>query len=158
MLHAINSVRRYLLLFAFAFFTTAACAQPMFRSVMPDGKIVYGDKPTPGAKESKQLNLPPLNVSTPRPAQAPAGAADAAPAAGGANPEVATARQNLDAAKKALEAGREPLPGERSSFANKGGGTNSRLNETYTQRIKSLEDAVTAAQTQFEEAQRNAVR
>lgn len=158
MLPIMKSMPPRLLLLAFAFFTTAACAQPMFRSVMPDGKIVYGDKPAPGAKESKQLNLPPLNVSTPGPAQAPAGAADAPPAAGGANPEVAAARQNLDAAKKALEAGREPLPGERSGIANKGGGTNSRLNETYTQRIKTLEDAVTAAQTQLEEAQRNAAR
>ena len=153
----IRPARNILLPLLCVVLASAADAQPMFRSVMPDGKIVYGDKPAPGAKEAKQLNLPPLNVSTPAPAQAPAGASDAPPT-GSTNSNVAAARQNLDSAKKALEAGREPLPGERSSFANKGGGTNSRLNETYTQRIKSLEDAVTAAQTQLEEAQRNAAR
>ena len=149
--------RNILLPLVFALLASAAHAQPMFRSVMPDGKIVYGDKPAPGAKESKQLNLPPLNVSTPAPAQAPAGASDAPPA-GSANSNVAAARQNLDAAKKALDAGREPLPGERSGIVSKGGGAGSRLNEAYAQRVKALEDAVTAAQNQLDEAERNAGR
>ena len=119
--HPMKSMCRHLLLlaFAFAFFTTTACAQPMFRSVMPDGKIVYGDKPAPGAKEAKQLNLPPLNVTTPNQAPAPPGAADAPPPSGSDNSAGAAARQNLDAAKKALEAGREPLPGERTGVAKK---------------------------------------
>ncbi len=54
---------------AFSLASSPAHAQGMFRSVMPDGKIIYSDKPAPGAKESKKLNLAPLNIATPQ--QAP---------------------------------------------------------------------------------------
>ena len=50
-------VRSIPLLLALAFVATTAHAQAVFRSVMPDGKVVYGDKPAPGAKEAKQVNL-----------------------------------------------------------------------------------------------------
>jgi hypothetical protein len=124
---------------------------------MPDGKIVYGDKPAPGAKESKQVNLPPPNIAAPtQPSAVPAD--PNAPAGNNNNNEITTARQNLEAAKKALEAGREPQEGERTGIVSKGGGARSQLNETYYQRIKSLEDAVTAAQNQLDAAQRNAGR
>jgi hypothetical protein len=122
---------------------------------MPDGKIVYGDKPAPGAKEAKQVNLPPPNIASPtQPGAGATGAADPNVPAGSNAAEVAAARQNLDAAKKALEAGREPQPGERTGTA----GGMSRLNETYMQRIKGLEDAVAAAQNQLDAAERNASR
>ena len=144
-----------LLMFALA---PAAHAQAMFRSVMPDGKIVYGDKPAPGAKESKQVNLAPLNISTPT--QGSQGSPDAGAGAGAAAPgnnnaEVAAARQNLAEAQKALDAGREQREGDRVGVA-KGGGASSRLSEGYLQRVKALEDAVAAAQKQLEEAQRAA--
>jgi hypothetical protein len=149
-------MRQAIFLIALAFVATTAQAQAVFRSVMPDGKIVYGDKPAPGAKESKQVNLPPPNISTST--QPQASPADAPAAAGSNSVEIAAARQNLEAAKKALEAGREPLEGERTGIARKGGAVNSQLNEAYFQRIQSLEQAVAAAQQQLDEAQRGAGR
>lgn len=151
-------VRGIPLLLVLAFSATTAHAQGVFRSVMPDGKIVYGDKPAPGAKESKQVNLAPLNISTPT--QGSQGSPDAGAGAGAAAPgnnnaEVAAARQNLAEAQKALDAGREQREGDRIGVA-KGGGASSRLSEGYLQRVKALEDAVAAAQKQLEEAQRAA--
>ena len=151
---------RYMpLLFAFALIPPTAQAQPMFRSVMPDGKIVYGDKPAPGAKESKQLNLAPLNIASPQQApdtvQPPANPADGSPQAGNNSAELAAARQRLEAAQKALNDGREQREGDRVGVA-KGGAGSSRLSEGYLDRVKALEDAVAAAQQQLDAAQRNA--
>ena len=155
-------VRGIPLLLVLAFSATTAHAQGVFRSVMPDGEIVYGDKPATGAKESKQVNLAPLNISTPTQgsqgspdAGAGAGAGAGAAAPGNNNAEVAAARQNLAEAQKALDAGREQREGDRVGVA-KGGGASSRLSEGYLQRVKALEDAVAAAQKQLEEAQRAA--
>lgn len=150
---------RYLpLLLILALGTPAVQAQGMYRSVMPDGKVVYGDKPAPGAKESKQLNLAPLNVATPPRAPdtvKPKNPADPAPI--DKNAEVNAARQRLEAAQKALNEGREQREGDRIGVAKGGGGT-SRLSESYLERVKGLEDAVAAAQQQLEAAQRNAQR
>lgn len=150
-------IQRIFVLLTFALMATAVHAQAVFRSVMPNGKIVYGNKPEPGAKESKQVNLAPLNISTPTPAGS-SGAADGAPPPGNNSADVATARQNLEAAQRALETGREVREGDRTANASKGGTTTSRLNESYLQRVKQLEDAVAAAQLQLEEAQRAAPR
>lgn len=149
---------RYLpLLLALALGSEAALAQGMYRSVMPDGKVVYGDKPAPGAKESKKLNLAPLNIATPT--QAPDTAQPVNPADGttgnNSGAEVAAAKQRLEAAQKALAEGREQREGDRIGVA-KGGGATSRLSDSYLQRVKALEDAVAAAQQQLEAAQRNA--
>ena len=148
---------RYLpLLLVLALAAPALHAQGMFRSVVPDGKIVYGDKPAPGAKETKQLNLAPMNVASPP--QAPdtvqtANPADPAPV--DKNAEINAARQRLEAAQKALNEGREQREGDRIGVA-KGGGATSRLSEQYLDRVKSLEDAVASAQQQLESAQRGA--
>src|SRR3990172_5972029 len=61
-------MRQATLLIALAFAATAAQGQTVFRSVMPDGGIVYGDKPAPGAKEAKEISLPPPNIAKPPPA------------------------------------------------------------------------------------------
>ena len=122
---------------------------------MPDGRVIYGDKPAPGAKESRQVDTTQQNISTPGPTIAPttdtrSGNLDAA------NEQVRQAQQRLDAAKAALQSGREPREGERIGIA--GGG--SRLNEDYDKRIKSLEDEVSAAQKGLDAAlaRRNSAR
>ena len=150
--------RYFPLLLALALIAPAVSAQGMYRSVMPDGKIIYSDKPAPGAKETKQLNLAPLNIATPP--QAPdtvqtTNPADPAPV--DKNAEINAARQRLEAAQKALSEGREQREGDRIGVAKGGGGT-SRLSETYLDRVKTLEDAVAAAQQQLDSAQRNAAR
>jgi hypothetical protein len=148
----LETTRNILLALTFALGAACAYAQPMFRSVMPDGKIVYGDKPAPGAKESKQLNLAPLNIAAPPQGSSSAETAAAESAAtADKNAELATARRNLEAAQQALEQGRAERDGDRIGTA----GGKSRLNDDYVQRVKSLEDAAAAAQQQVDLAQRN---
>ena len=144
-------MRQATLLIALALAATAAQGQTVFRSVMPDGSIVYGDKPAPGAKEAREISLPPPNIAKPPPAppkkSAPA-TAPGQPAAGSADDPVRSAEQDLQKAKAALEAGREPQPGERIGTA----GGASRLTDAYFERIKSLENAITGAQKKLDDA------
>ncbi len=144
-------MRQILLAIALVLAATAAQGQAVFRSVMPDGSIVYGDKPAPGAKEAEPVTLPAPNIVAPPKARAPAVAPAAAPpqaAPDSADDQVRNAERELQKAKAALEAGREPQPGER--IGRVGGG--SRLTEAYFERIKSLENAVAAAQKKFDDA------
>jgi hypothetical protein len=154
----------FLMMLAFATASAQDAPGTYYRSTMPDGSTVLGDKPVPGAKSVKKIPLPSSdrNSSTP-PVSSDAGASgteggttstdDAIQAADTA---VAEAKQRLDAAKAALAAAQEPLPGERT------GNTNgfTRLNDDYFNRVKSYEDAVKSAQQQYDEAvgQRNALR
>ena len=41
------------------FIAAPAAAQELYKSVMPDGKVVYGEKPEPGAKHVEKLAPPP---------------------------------------------------------------------------------------------------
>lgn len=150
-------MRQILLLIALALAAATAQGQAVFRSVMPDGSIVYGDKPAPGAKEAREVSLPPPNISKPPPAppkQSAPATTPGQPVSEPADDPVKTAERDLQKAKAALEAGREPKPGERVGTA--GGG--SRLTEAYLERVKSLETAVASAQKKFDEAQRSGGR
>jgi len=139
-----------MLLIALALSATAAQGQAVFRSVMPDGSIVYGDKPAPGAKESKEVSLPPPNIATPPPAPPKQSAPATTPRqqAPDSDDQVRSAERELQTAKAALEAGRAPQPGERIGTA----GGASRLTDVYFQRIKTLENAVAGAQKKFDDA------
>ena len=152
-------MRQILLLIALALAATPVQAQTVFRSVMPDGSIIFGDKAEPGARESKGITLPPPNIAVPPPAPARAPAPAPAPAAAttpaapkppAVSPEVqvTTAEDELREARAALESGRDEKAGERIHL--KGGGT--RLSDDYYGRIKSLEAAVAAAQKKLEGA------
>lgn len=55
----------------------AASSAPIYKSVGPDGKIIYSDKPVPGAK---RVDLPPINVYKAPPAPAAAAAPPPPPA------------------------------------------------------------------------------
>lgn len=140
-------MRHAMLLIALTLAATAAQGQAMFRSVMPDGSIVYGDKPAPGAKEVKPVTLPAPNIVAPAQQSKPP-AASRQPAADSADDQVRSAERELQQAKAALETGREPLPGERVGTA----GGASRLTEDYFQRIKSLENSVAGAQKKLDDA------
>ncbi len=136
----------------------AAQEQPqrIYRSVMPDGHIIYGDKPAPGAIKAEQVQLPTLNTIPPVQGGSDTATPPAPQPLDEANAEIANAQQALDQAKAALEAGREPLPGER--IGKVGGDT--RLTDAYHARIQALEDAVTAAQQRLDAAlaARNSLR
>ena len=61
-------MRQAMLLIALALAAATAQGQGVFRSVMPDGSVVYGDKPASGAKETMEVSLPPPNIAQPPPA------------------------------------------------------------------------------------------
>ncbi|HUO44228.1 MAG TPA: DUF4124 domain-containing protein [Burkholderiales bacterium] len=126
----------------------ALAQQPVYRSVMPDGRIIYGDKPAPGAAKSEQVQLPPLNTIAPPENGGEQAAPPAPQPTDEADAEIANARQALQQAKAALDAGREPQPEER--IGKVGGGT--RLTDAYFERIRGLENAVTAAQQRLDAA------
>ena len=126
-----------------------ALGQTVYKSTMPDGKIVYSEKPVPGAGRIDKIEPPPAKTGvtgvTPEEKaraeqQAKQRAANAAVAAQGEQ-RTDDARKQLQQAEAARDAGKEPLPTERVGIA--GGG--SRLNEAYFARQKALEDAVIAA-------------
>jgi hypothetical protein len=73
-----------------------------------------------------------------------------------ADAELARARESLEAAKKAREDGKEPTPEETRWLGKKGGGARPEPTEAYHARIKSLDDAVSAAQAEFDKAQKAA--
>lgn len=154
-------MQRAMLLLVLALAAPMAGAQ-IYRSVMPDGRIVYGDKPTPGARNEREVDLPPPNIALPepvRPSAAPRGAQGKAarPPLDAAHDAAVRASADLDAARAALEAGREPQAGEMIGSAITG---SARHTEAYVQRIKSLEDAVEQAKKRLDQAldRRNALR
>jgi hypothetical protein len=142
----------------------AAAAQGIGRYVFPDGRVVYSDRPVPGAKLVNEV-APPPPPGAPPPApsrESRAGKAAEAPGAerlrtlGEADAEVRAATEALERARAQLEAGIEPLPGERTGTA----GGFSRLNEAYQQRQEANQKAVADAELRLQQAvaARNAAR
>ena len=135
----------------------AAHAQVIYKSTMPDGKVVYSEKPVAGAARVDTIEPPPAKtgvtaITPEEKARAEQFAKDRAAAANaGAKKasELEEAQRQLKQAELAREAGKEPLPGERIGTA---GGT-SRLTDAYFLRQKSLEDAVSAARKRLEQMQ-----
>ena len=143
------AIRNTMLILALTLTALAAHAQGFYyQSIMPDGRTVIGDEPAPGAKEVRKMPLAKGNVSAPVSSPAQPGGIPQQQALDSADATVRQAQQQLEAAKAALEGSREPLPGERIGIA--GGG--SRLTDAYFQRVKKLEDNVTAAQRRLDDA------
>jgi hypothetical protein len=150
---------------ALAAASAGVLAQKAYRYVYPDGRIVYSDRPVPGARLQGEVAPPPPPAAPPPGATELPGArrpdADDAAAARSrrlaqADDEVRAAEAALNDARLRLAAGREPLPGERTGTA--GGG--SRLNEAYEARQAANERAVADAQARLDRAiaARDAVR
>ena len=145
---------------ALVFGVSGAAAQQVFKSTMPDGKIVYGEKPVPGAAKVDTIEPPPAKtgISTAISPEEKA-RAEAAAKARNAAASADTARQwKLDAARKAVKDaeaaianGKEPLPGERQGLA--GGG--SRLTEAYFARQKNNEEALAKARKNLSDIERS---
>jgi hypothetical protein len=140
------------------FASAAGFAQTVFKSTMPDGRVVYGEKPAPGAARVETLEPVPPKAGIPgltaeekaRAAQIDRQRAATGAAANQGQRELDGARRQLQQAEAAREAGKEPLPGERIGIA--GGG--SRLTEAYHARQRDLDDAVEAARKRVSDAQR----
>jgi cytoskeletal protein RodZ len=132
--------------------STGAAAQTLYKSTMPDGRIVYSEKPVPGAKRVDTVEPPPAQTGTTT--ITPQEKARVQQPANGAAPQQSTAlddaRRQLKQAEAARESGQEPLPGERVGTA---GGV-SRLTEAYHARQKGLELAAQAARQRVQELER----
>lgn len=141
-------------------------ATTVYRQTLPDGSVVYTDKPAKGAKIDHIVTVEPLIKGNPR-----ASSSGGKPAAfdetsstpvkqvntppyprrktyDEANSEVIRAEMLLEDAKKRQQAGIEPLPGERTGNVN---GT-SRLNEAYKARQARLAKDVADAEAALKRA------
>jgi hypothetical protein len=136
-----------------------AGAQAIYKYVRPDGRVIYSDKPVPGAKLVEEFEPPP----PPDPANA-ARQKKEAEAAGQAVGRAADKRarsldqawedlkrwtRRLDEAKANREAGREPREGERLGTA----GGRARMSDAYWQRQRDNEAAVATAEARVRTAQ-----
>ena len=123
----------------------------LYKSTMPDGKVMYGDGPMPGAvkveKTRPDTSKKGITAATPKEKEA-LKKMEAERTAGGGGRGV----QDVDGALRAMEADRErakePLPGERTGTA--GGG--SRLNDAYWERQKRLDATMEAMRKDLEKS------
>ena len=124
----------------------AAMAESIYESVMPDGRVMYGEKPQPGARSPKNspvsisdTGVKPVSKtdrdSINRRAQKRSQLLDKT------LKTVQTAEGDLRKAEIDREAGIEPLPGERLGIVGRG----TRLSEAYWRRQQVLEERVNTA-------------
>lgn len=129
----------------------------IYKSTRPDGSIVYSDKPPPDAVKTDTVDESRVIVEG---ATSKAVRGRLPGQGGGPNPErakaqseVKSAEEALAKAKKAQQDGSAPTEGERTgNVTKKGVAQRSRLNDSYEDRQKSLQDAVTAAQKKLDDA------
>ena len=143
-------MKRALLLLAFI--AAPAAAQVVYKSTLPNGRVVYGDKPDPAAvkveESTPDTSLRGIGGSTPREAETLQQMEKARTERESADARVQAAYRKLQDAEAARAAGKEPLPGETIGIA--GGGT--RLNESYDARQRQLDEAVERARRDLEAA------
>lgn len=129
-------------------------AQTMYKSIMPDGKVVYGEKPELGAKRVETVAPPPPKIGTTvltpeEKKRADERARESTATADAERRELEAAYKQLKDAEAAREAGKEPLPGERLGTVSGA----SRLTDAYWERQKRLEEAVEAARARVKKAE-----
>ena len=135
------------------FAATSAGAQVLYKSTLPDGRVVYGDKPDPLAVKVEPITPDTAKgglggTTTPRESQTLRQMQGARETREGAAARVQSAQKALDEAEAALAAGKEPLPGERIGTA----GGASRLTEAYDARQRQLQQAVDKARRDLDTA------
>jgi hypothetical protein len=129
-----------------------AVAQTLYKSTMPDGSVVYGDKPAPDAAKVEEtrpdIKKGGIGGTTPREQETLKEMEKARQQREGGQDKVQAAEQALRDAEAARAAGKEPFAGERIGTA----GGASRLNEAYYDRQRKLEEAVTKARRELDQA------
>jgi len=108
-----------------------AAAQTLYKSTMPDGRVLYGDKPAPGA----------ANVEEIQPDTGKGGL-------GGTTAREQEMLNDMERARLQREAGKEPTENERIGTS----GGASRLTDSYFERQRTLEEAVERARRELDEA------
>ena len=139
---------------AAALLAQGTAAQVLYKSTLPDGRIVYGDKPADDAVKVEETRLDTkkggIGGTTPREKEALKELEKARAQREAGQDKVQAAEQALRNAEAARAAGKEPLEGERIGIAGKG--SPSRLNEAYDDRQRRLEEAVEKARRELEAA------
>jgi len=129
-----------------------AAAQVLYKSTMPDGSIVYGDKPAPDAVKVEEtrpdISKRGIGGTTPREKDVLREMEKARAQREAGQDKVQAAEQALRSAEAARAAGKEPLEGERIGTA----GGASRLSEAYDERQRRLDEAVVKARSELEAA------
>ena len=128
-----------------------ALAQTLYKSVMPDGSVVYGDKPAPGAAKVEEPKIDTstkgIGATTPREAEALKELEKSRGKREATGAKLQAAEEALRQAEAARAAGKEPLPDERVGTA----GGASRLNDAYYARQNKLNEAVQNAQRNLDQ-------
>jgi hypothetical protein len=131
----------------------AAWARDVYKSVMPDGRVIYSEQPQPGARKVTKSTVDVGDTGV-KPV-APGAVQDVRERArerSRALDESLTAMRiaeaELRAAEMEQEAGIEPLPGERLGIV----GPGSRLTDAYFERQQMLEERVARARQRLDEA------
>ena len=132
-------------LIAIALTFPPVAAQTVYKSTMPDGRVIFGDRAEPGAvkvETSKpDTSRTGVQINPPGAERAVQGGESARKRSESSADRIREAEEAVRKAEAALANGKEPLPGERTGTA--GGG--SRLNDSYWTRQKQLrEDLVKA--------------
>jgi hypothetical protein len=128
-----------------------AVAQTLYKSTMPDGGVVYGDKPAPGAAKVEEtrpdISKGGIGGTTPREAEALKQMEAARGKREESGSKVEAAEKALRDAEVARAAGKEPLASERIGTA----GGASRITDAYDARQKKLDDAVEKARRELDQ-------
>ena len=129
-----------------------AVAQTLYKSTMPDGSVVYGDKPAPDAAKVEEtrpdIKKGGIGGTTPREQDALQEMEKARQQREGGQEKVTATEQALRNAEAARAAGKEPMASERIGTA----GGASRLSKTYFDRQRKLEEAVEKARRELDQA------
>ena len=129
-----------------------AAAQTLYKSTMPDGRVLYGDKPAPGAANVEEIQPDTgkggLGGTTAREQEMLNDMERARLQREAGQDKVQEAARALKDAEAAREAGKEPLENERIGTS----GGASRLTDSYFERQRTLEEAVERARRELDEA------
>lgn len=127
-----------------------AAAQTLYKSTMPDGRVVYGDKPAPGAAKvessTPKTSKSGVVTSTPREAAVVRQMTREREARQAAADRLRMAEIALHDAEVAQSMGKEPQAGERIGTATGA----QRFTDAYWERQKRLENAVVQARRYLE--------
>jgi hypothetical protein len=128
-------------------------AQTLYRSTMPDGRVIYAEKPVPGAARTTEV-APPMPTSgiggtvLRLPSKEESGGSSVrGKGEGSRTAAIETAEENLRKAEQARRQGLEPGGADRAGNAK--GGT--RLSDSYWERQGKLEEAVEKAKQELDQ-------
>lgn len=141
------------LLAALVLLAQPAYAQYLYKSTMPDGKVIYGDAPIKGAvqveKTRPDTSKKGITASTPNEAAALKKLENERGTGGDPGSDrIRTLEESIRKLEATREAGKEPLEGERIGTA--GGG--SRFTEGYWERQKKMDADIDALRKELDKA------